>query len=119
MVRLSCMDKIARCFFISLASVVLVACGSKSFRAKNAFEQVDDVVYSSVVERERARVLPHLHYSLDVHSIDRRRGTIDLSFYFVKELGDSLLWVEGTERVPLELIDTVLCSRWLNYDYSR
>ena len=119
MARLSCMNKMARCFFMFLASVVLVACGSKSLRAKNAFEQVEEMVCSSIVERERARVLPHLHYSLDVYSIDHGRGTIELSFYFVKEQGDSLLWVEGMERVPLELIDTALCSRWLNYDYAR
>lgn len=113
------MKKIARCFLISLIPVVLVACGSRSFRGKSALEQVGEAVCSSIVERERAKVLPHMHYSLDVHSIDRRRGTVDLSFYFVKEQGDSLLWVECVERVPLALIDTALCRRWLNYDYNR
>ncbi len=102
-----------------LMFLALVACGSKSFRAKGAAEPAAVVAYLSMVERERARVLPHLHYSLDVRSIDRRRGTIELSFYFIKEQGDSLLWVECVERVPLTLIDTALCSRWLHYGYER
>ena len=100
-------------FLIPLVLVVLVACGSKSFRAEAARGQGS--VLDFAIERERARVLPHLHYSLDIRSIDRRRGTIELSFYFIKEQGDSLLWVECVERVPLALIDTALCSRWLHY----
>ena len=52
--------------------------------------------------------------SLDAGSIDRRRGTVELSFYFTKEQGDSILWVECVERVPLALIDTALCRRWFD-----
>ena len=104
-------------FFISFMLVALVACGSKSFSGESGQEQGG--VFDFAIERERAKVLPHLHYSLGTHSIDSRRGTIELSFYFVKELGDSLLWVECVERVPLSLVDTALCRRWLNYEYDR
>ena len=104
-------------FFIYVASVVLVACGSKAFRVQN--EMLPESFCSLAVERERERVLSHLHYSLDIHSFDRKRGTIELSFYFMKEQGDSILWVECVERVPLALIDTALCHRWFDYDYIR
>ena len=97
-------------------SVALVACGSKDLRA--GFMRADRVMLPPAVESEKERVLSHLHYSLDAGSIDRRRGTVELSFYFTKQQGDSLLWVECVERVPLELIDTALCHRWLDYDYT-
>ncbi len=108
---------VTRCFFIFIALVALVACGSKSFSGE-ARQELGGI-FDFAIERERARVLPHLHYSLGAHSIDRRRGTIELSFYFMKEQGDSLLWVECVERVPLSLVDTALCRRWLNYEYDR
>lgn len=107
---------VMRCFFIFLALSALVACGSNSFRAEVHPELTAEVAYLSMAERERARVLSHLHYSLDAGSIDHRRGTIELSFYFIEEHGDTLLWVEGMERVPLTLIDTALCHRWFHYD---
>ena len=111
------MSKMTCRFLIPLVLVVLVACGSKSFRAEAARGQGS--VLDFAIERERARVLSHLHYSLGAHSIGRRCGTVELSFYFMKEQGDTLLWVECVERVPLALIDTVLCRRWLNYEYGR
>ena len=117
MVRLFFM-RIACRFFILLAlSVVIVACGSKSHRVKGVYG--NEVLSPLDVEGERERVLSHLHYSLDAASVDRRRGTVELSFYFAKEQGDSLLWVECVERVPLALIDTALCHRWFSYDYYR
>lgn len=106
------MNRMSCRFLISLVSVVLVACGSKAFRHQN--EVLQEHLYSMAVERERARVLPHLHYSLDVYCIDNSDGTVGLSFYFVKEKGDSLLWVECVERVPMSLVDTALCHRWFN-----
>ena len=109
------MSKMTHCFFIFLASATLVACGSRPFRVPKGEE--GSVVCPVFVELERERVMPHLNYSLDVHSIDR--GTIELSFCFVKEQGDSLLWVECVERVPMELVDTALCHRWFDYDYIR
>ena len=109
--------RIARCFFMFIASVAVVACGCKSHRVGGA--QGAGALPSLAVESERERVLPHLHYSLDAASVDRRRGTVELSFYFAKEQGDSVLWVECVERVPLALIDTALCRRWFNYDYHR
>ena len=108
------MNRMACRFFVLLAPVVLVACGSKAFRAP--VETVPESFFFWAAERERERVLPHLHYSLDVHSVDSRRGTVELSFYFVKEQGDSLLWVECVEQVPMSLVDTALCRRWLDYD---
>ena len=107
---------VMRCFFIFLALSALVACGSNSFRAEVHPEQAAVVACITMAERERASVLPHLHYSLDVRSVDRKRGTVELSFYFIEEYGDTLLWVEGMERVPLALIDTSLCRRWFGYD---
>ena len=105
-------------FFILLASMVaVVACGSKAHRVGAV--RADEVVWPLTVESERERVLSHLHYSLDAGSIDRRRGTVELSFYFTKEQGDSILWVECVERVPLALIDTALCRRWFARDYYR
>jgi hypothetical protein len=104
------MRKMTCRFLIPLVLVVLVACGSKSFRGEAARGQGS--VLDFAIERERARVLPHLHYSLGVSGIGRRCGTVELSFYFVKEQGDTLLWVECVERVPLALVDTALCRRW-------
>ena len=103
-------------FFILLAlTVTNVACGCKSHRVQGVHGR--EGLVSLAVEDERERVLSHLHYSLDAASVDRRRGTVELSFYFAKEQGDSVLWVECVERVPLALIDTALCSRWFGYDY--
>ena len=107
----------ARRFLISIASIVLVACGSKVSRTPDTAAR--EHFFALAVERERERVLPHLHYSLDVHSIDWRCSTVELSFYFVKEQGDSLLWVECVERIPITLIDTALCHRWFDYEHSR
>ena len=92
--------------------LAIVACGSKALRTVKM--RGDEVVLPFPVEMERERVLSHLHYSLDAGSIDRRRGTVELSFYFAKERGDTLLWVECVERVPLALIDTALCRRWFD-----
>ena len=116
MVCLSCM-RIAHCFFMFIALVAVVACGSKFHRVGGA-QGAGELTYLAM-ESERERVLPHLHYSLDAGSVDRRRGTVELSFYFAKEQGDSVLWVECVERVPLALIDTALCRRWFAYDYYR
>ena len=113
------MSKMTCRFFILFASAAFVACGSRAFRLWDGQERAGEIVYPFAVVRERERVLPHMHYSLDVHSIDKERGTVDLSFYFVKEQGDSLLWVECVERVPLTLVDTALCRRWFSYDYAR
>ena len=104
-------------FFMLLAlSAVLVACGSKDLRA--GFMRADRVILPPAVESEREKVFPHLHYSLDAGSVGLGRDAVELSFYFTRQQGDSLLWVECVEMVPLELIDTALCHRWFNYDYS-
>lgn len=107
------------CRFLILLALLLavVACGSKSHRVQGVYGS--EAFAPFAVEDERERVLSHLHYSLDAASVDRRRGTVELSFYFAKEQGDSVLWVECVERVPLALIDTALCRRWFNYDYHR
>ena len=103
-------------FFIFIVSAALIACGSKVYRVRGG--EVHGVVVCPVpVEEERERVLSHLNYSLDVHSIDR--GTIELSFCFAKVQGDSLLWIECVERVSMALVDTALCRRWFDYDYIR
>jgi hypothetical protein len=111
------MIRMVRRFFISVAFVVLVACGSRAFRTPDTASR--ERFFTLAVERERERVLPHLHYSLDAHSIDWGCGTIELSFFFIKEQGDSLLWVECVERIPMALIDTALCHRWFNYEHVR
>lgn len=113
------MSKMACRFFIFFVSLAFASCGSRAFRLWDSKEQAGEIVYPFAVARERDRVLHHLHYSLDVHSVDKERGTVDLSFHFVREQGDSLLWVECVERVPLVLVDTALCRRWLSYDYVR
>ena len=97
-------------------SLLFVACGSKALPTGVA--GTGKIVLPFYAECEKERVLSHLHYSLDATSIDREHGTVELSFYFTKLQSDSLLWVECVERVPLELIDTALCHRWLDYDYA-
>ena len=97
--------------------LLFVACGSKALPTGVA--GTGKIVLPFYAECEKERVLSHLHYSLDAASVDRRRGTVELSFYFAKEQGDSVLWVECVERVPLALIDTALCRLWFNYDYHR
>lgn len=101
-------------FFILFLSLFFTACGSNALSGGER-----GVVYAFPVEGERERVLSHLHYAVDVHTVDYKRGTVELSFYFSKEQGDSVLWVECVEQVPLTLIDTALCRRWFNYDYHR
>ena len=96
--------------------LAIVACGSKALRTVKM--RGDEVVLPFPVEMERDRVLPHLHYSLDAGSVDLGGSTVELSFYFTKQQGDSLLWVECVERVSLELVDTALCHRWFDYDYT-
>ena len=110
------MRKTRRFFMLMTLLVARVSCGSRAFHVDGTGD--DDVVLPFSIVSEKERVLSHLHYSLDAGSIDRRRGTVELSFYFTKQQGDSLLWVECVERVPLELIDTALCHRWLDYDYT-
>lgn len=112
------MNRIAYRLFISLAPVALAACGSSGIGVTNrGQERVHEVVFPPAMERERQALLPHLHYSLDVHSIDWGRGTVELSFHFEKEQGDSVLWVECVERVPLALVDTALCRRWFSFEW--
>ena len=97
-------------------ALLLVACGCKEKRTGIA--GTEKTVLTFFTESEKERVLSHLHYSLDIGTIDHIRGTVELSFCFTRLQGDSLLWVECVERVPLELIDTALCHRWLDYDYA-
>ena len=110
------MNKMMHRLFISLVSIVCVACGSNAFRAQSGLGELDELVYPLVVESERETVLPHLCYSLDLYGVDYRCGAVELSFSFSKESGDSLLWVECVERIPVALIDTALCRRWFNYE---
>ena len=111
------MSKIMHRFLIFAVSAALVACGSKALRVRDG--QARSALSPLLLEQERQRVLPHLGYSWDIHTIDRARGTIELSFCFVKEQGDSLLWVECVEQVPMAIVDTALCRRWFDYDYIR
>ena len=113
------MDKMTHRFFIFFLSLFLVACGGSALRGGERAVAERGVVCPFAVESARDRVLSHLHYSVDVHTVDYKRGTVELSFYFSKEQGDSVLWVECVERVPLTLIDTVLCRRWFDYYYHR
>lgn len=95
--------KIAWLFFMFLAVVSLFSCGSRTLR-----QQIggDNIVLPFAVWQERAAVLPHLQYDVDLLHVDKERGLVELSFSFVKESGDSLLWIECVEKVPLSLLDT-------------
>jgi hypothetical protein len=109
------MNKMMRHFLLYILLMLLAACGSKGFRVSEGQGPAGDVIYMYAVEDERERVQPHLHYSLDANSIDKRHGTIELSFYFMKEQGDSMLWMECVEKIPMSLVDTALCHRWFEY----
>ena len=111
------MNKIVRRFFILIILAVSVACGSKVFRDSSGQSGVRAVIYPFAASDERQEVLPHLHYSLNASSINSKRGTVELSFYFMKEQGDSVLWVECVERVPIALIDTAGCRKWFGYKW--
>lgn len=113
------MSKITPRFFMLAFAILLVTCGSKAFRVREVQYYVDNVTYPFAVQTARQKVLPHLHYAVDMRHIDRKRGTIELSFYFIKEQGDSLLWVECVEKIPVSLVDTARCRRWYHSDYIR
>ena len=111
------MNKIVCRFFILLILIFSVACGSKAFRAWGGQDGAREIVYPFAAGVERQEGWSHLHYSLNANSIDSRRGTVELSFYFIKEQGDSMLWVECVERVPMALIDTSGYHRWFGYKW--
>ena len=96
-------EKIARLFFMFLAVVSLFSCGSRAIRQQMGG---DNIALPFAVRQERAAVLPHLQYDVDLLHIDKERGLVELSFSFVKESGDSMLWVECVEKVPLSQLDT-------------
>ena len=95
--------KIARLFLMLLATVLLLTCGSRTLR-----QQIggDNIALPFAVRQEMAAVLPHLQYDVDLLHVDKERGLVELSFSFVKETGDSMLWIECVEKVPLSLLDT-------------
>ena len=95
--------KIARLFFMFLAVVSLFSCVSRAIR-----QQIGggNIALPFAVRQEMAAVLPHLQYDVDLLHVDKERGLVELSFSFVKESGDSLLWIECVEKVPLSLLDT-------------
>ena len=106
-------------FFILALAMLLVTCGSKAFHPRQMQRRKGGVIYPFAVSYARQRVMPHLHYAVDMRYIDIEAGTVELSFFFVKEQGDSLLWVDCVERIPVSLVDTA-CSRTLYvYDYNR
>ena len=86
-----------------LATVLLFTCGSRTLR-----QQIGggNIALPFAVRQERTAVLPHLQYDVDLLHVDKERGLVELSFSFVKETGDSLLWIECVEKVPLSLLDT-------------
>ena len=95
--------KIARLLLMLLATVLLFTCGSRTLR-----QQIGggNIALPFAVRQEMAAVLPHLQYDVDLLHVDKERGLVELSFSFVKETGDSLLWIECVEKVPLSLLDT-------------
>ena len=107
------------CFLMLALAVILVTCGSRVFPAHEVKRAVSGVDYPFAVRAARQRVMPHLHYAVDMRHVDNEHGTVELSFYFIKEQGDTLLWVECVEKVPLSLVDTAWCRRWYYYDYDR
>ena len=104
-------------FFILALAMLLVTCGSKAFHPRHMQRRKGAVVYPFAVSSARQRVMPHLHYTVDMRYINVESETVELSFFFVKEQGDSLLWVECVERIPLSLVDTVCCHS--SYEYIR
>ena len=89
-------------FFVLMAAVAMVAaCSSNSLRSHTA-DGVGVQLPSAVLD-ERKRVMPHLHYELGNCGDD----VAELSFHFVRQHGDSLLWVECVEKVPVELLEIV------------
>lgn len=113
------MSKMTARFFMLSIAILLVTCGSKAFRAREMQCNVGGIVYPFAVRSARQKVMPHLHYAVNMHHANREQGTVELSFFFVKEQGDSLLWIECVEKVPVSLVDTVHCCRWRYYDYIR
>ena len=113
------MSKMTIPFFILALAALFVTCGSRAFRARVVQNDVGAAVYPFAVSSARQRVMPHLHYAVDIYHKDKKGEAVELSFFFVKEQGDSLLWVECVEMVPLSLIDTVMCRRWYSSDCIR
>lgn len=101
----------ARLLLLSVVAVLL-SCSSNAFRAGVARGSTRDVLYPFAVSDERQTVFPHLHYSVDMRSLDKEQNLVELSFYFLKEQGDSLLWIECVEKVPVALIDTTGHKKW-------
>lgn len=116
---LFCMSRMTARFFMFALAILLLTCGSKVFSAREFQRSISSVVYPFAVRYARQRVMPHLHYAVDLYHMDKERGTVELSFFFIKEQGDSLLWVECVEKVPVSLLDTVHCRKWYGYDYLR
>ena len=116
---LFCMSRMTTCFFMLALAIFLVTCGSKVFPTLEMQSSVSGVTYPFAVQSARQRVMPHLHYAVDMSHMDNERGTVELSFYFIKEKGDSLLWIECVEKVPVSLVDTAWCHRWYYNDYIR
>lgn len=113
---LFCMSKMTARFLLLALAILLVTCGSKVFRMRQTQRGVGHVLYPFAVLSARQRVMPHLHYAVDMHHMDKERGIVELSFFFVKSRGDSLQWVECVEKVPLSLVDTAQCYRWRGYE---
>ncbi len=88
----------ARFFVLMAALALVVSCSSNSLRSRTA-GGVGMLPFA--VLDERMRVLSHLHYEVE-HCGD---DVAELSFHFVRQHGDSLLWVECVEKVPLELLE--------------
>lgn len=113
------MSRMTTCFLILALAIIFVTCGSRVFPAREAQRGVSGVAYPFAVQTARQRVMPHLHYAVDMRHLNNERETVELSFYFIKEQGDSLLWVECVEKVPVSLVDTAWCRRWYYNDYDR
>ena len=103
---------IARLFILLAVVAMFFSCGSNVFGYVSAKECVREISYPFAVHEERQAVFPHLHYSVDMHTLDRENSLVELSFFFLKEQGDSLLWVECVESVPVALIDTAGHKMW-------
>ena len=103
---------IARLFILLAVVAMFFSCGSNTFGIGNADVRAREISYPFAVREERQAVFPHLHYSVDMHTLDRENSLVELSFFFLKEQGDSLLWVECVESVPVALIDTAGHKMW-------
>lgn len=100
---------IVRFFLFVLAAALLVMCGSNALRTQSAPVRQAPLFYPFAVIDDREALLPHLHYVLNLDCVDKKHNSVELSFYFVKERGDSLFWVECVEMVPIALLDTACC----------